>query len=316
MANRKTNKQFKNEIFNLVGNEYEVLSEYINTNTKIKMKHNKCKNEYLTTPNNFLSGSRCKHCSLKRKNIEEIKEEVFETTNGEYSVISNDNPNNNKEKVLFKHNQCNNTFETRVNNFLSKKTRCPYCSGNMKKDTNIFKNEVYNLVKDEYTVIGEYKSSHEKIKMKHNLCGSEYKVTPYDFTKDFGNRCPICNKKRISSKGELKIKNYLDNNNIDYIREYKFKNCKNKKELPFDFFIPSLNTCIEFDSIQHFEESKQFLDRSLDDQKIRDNIKNNFCHENKIKLIRISYLEIKNIDKILKKELSSTTIETNNKYNS
>ena len=44
--------------------------------------------------------------------------------------------------------------------------------------------------------------------------------------------------------------------------------------------------------------------------------RNNFCHENKIKLIRISYLEIKNIDKILKKELSSTTIETNNKYNS
>ena len=115
MANRKTNKQFKKEIFELVGDEYEVLSEYINTNTKIKMKHNKCGNEYLTTPNNFLSGSRCKHCSLKRKNIEEIKEEVFETTNGEYSVISNDNPNNNKEKVLFKHNQCNNTFETRVN---------------------------------------------------------------------------------------------------------------------------------------------------------------------------------------------------------
>ena len=115
MGKRKTTEEFKEEVYKSVGNEYSVLSDYKGCETKIKMKHNKCKNEYLTTPNNFLSGSRCKHCSLKRKNIEEIKEEVFETTNGEYSVISNDNPNNNKEKVLFKHNQCNNTFETRVN---------------------------------------------------------------------------------------------------------------------------------------------------------------------------------------------------------
>ena len=64
---RKTTREFKQEVYNLVGNEYSVLGEYITNKTKIKMRHNKCGYEYEVTPNSFLStGNRCRECWKKR----------------------------------------------------------------------------------------------------------------------------------------------------------------------------------------------------------------------------------------------------------
>ena len=49
------------------------------------------------------------------------------------------------------------------------------------KSTKEFKEEVYDLVGDEYEVIGEYVNSQEKIMMRHNVCGCEYPVLPSMF---------------------------------------------------------------------------------------------------------------------------------------
>lgn len=57
-------ESFKNTIKNLVGNEYTVLGEYIDSDTKILMRHNTCGNEYYVKPNNFVNiGNRCPKCS-------------------------------------------------------------------------------------------------------------------------------------------------------------------------------------------------------------------------------------------------------------
>lgn len=50
--------------------------------------------------------------------------------------------------------------------------------------------------------------------------------------------------------------------------------------------------CIEYDGEQHFKSIKWFGgDEALKNVKIRDNIKNKFCQDNNIKLIRISYMD-------------------------
>ena len=54
---------------------------------------------------------------------------------------------------------------------------------------------------------------------------------------------------RSFSKGEEKIANVLRELNIEYIHEYKLKN----SQLRFDFFLPNLNTAIEYDGEQHFK---------------------------------------------------------------
>jgi len=71
----KTTDIFKKEVFDIVGNEYEVLSEYKNSKEKIKMKHNKCGNEYYVLPGHFLNtGTRCPNCyeSREERKIKEL----------------------------------------------------------------------------------------------------------------------------------------------------------------------------------------------------------------------------------------------------
>ena len=62
MVRRKTNKEFQQEVFDLVGNEYTFLDTYVNKRTKIRVKHNKCGHVYAVLPTNFLRGSRCPSC--------------------------------------------------------------------------------------------------------------------------------------------------------------------------------------------------------------------------------------------------------------
>jgi very-short-patch-repair endonuclease len=50
--------------------------------------------------------------------------------------------------------------------------------------------------------------------------------------------------------------------------------------------------CIELDGKQHFEEIKHFGGKNkFNEQKIRDEIKNIYCKENNIYLLRIKYNE-------------------------
>ena len=107
------------------------------------------------------------------------------------------------------------------------------------------------------------------------------------------NGCPNCNE----SKGEKKIKDILEERGIDYIRQKKFENCKNTNSLPFDFFLPDKQLCIEFDGIQHFEPIYGIV--KFKRLKENDNIKTNFCAENNINLVRIKYDE--NVAEIIEK---------------
>lgn len=97
------------------------------------------------------------------------------------------------------------------------------------------------------------------------------------------NGCPLCSE----SKGEKEIESILIKNNIYFERQKSFEGCKNVKPLFFDFFLKQNNICIEFDGIQHFQPiyGKDSLNRTI----INDRIKNEFCINNNITLLRIKY---------------------------
>lgn len=111
-----------------------------------------------------------------------------------------------------------------------------------------------------------------------------------------GKGCPLC---KLSS-GELIIKKYLDVNNIEYIKEKIFENCKNIFYLPFDFYLPNQNLLIEYDGIQHSKPIEYFGGEiAYNSLRKRDEIKNKFAKENNINLLRIKFSEINNIKNIL-----------------
>lgn len=93
----------------------------------------------------------------------------------------------------------------------------------------------------------------------------------------------------LKSKGENKIQSLLSQYNLNYIKQYRFENCKNIYTLPFDFYINN-NYCIEYDGQQHFYPIEYFGgEESYKKQLINDNIKNEYCKTHNIPLIRIPY---------------------------
>jgi hypothetical protein len=110
-----------------------------------------------------------------------------------------------------------------------------------------------------------------------------------------GAGCPICKE----SRGEAEIKKFCLKNKIKVIRQHRFKNCRDKKPLPFDFYLPEYNTCIEFNGRQHYISVPYWGgNKNLKNQQIRDKIKLEFCQKNNISLIIIN--DIKEIIKKLK----------------
>lgn len=226
MPRKKTNEEFLLEVKNLVGNEYIFTEKYDGATKKIGVIHTKCNHKYLVKPSEFLKGSRCPKCfGTFKKTTDEFKEDVYRAVKDEYSVLGE--YMGNKEKILMRHNVCNHEYEVTPSNFLSNKRRCPKCFGSKKKTTEEFKKEVYNLVENDYLVLGQYINNSEKIKMKHVNCGHEYSVRPSDFLN--GKRCPNCfkNEKKTQKQFEDEVRE-IYGDEYEVVGKYEGANIKIK----------------------------------------------------------------------------------------
>lgn len=120
-----------------------------------------------------------------------------------------------------------------------------------------------------------------------------------------GCGCPIC----CISKGELSIKKYLESKNIDFVQQKRFKKCFRIQMLPFDFFIPDLNLCIEYDGEQHFRPIEYFGgEESFIKTQESDAIKDDYCDCYGRGLIRIPYF-IKDIEMYLQEKIMEYEIK-------
>ena len=104
-------------------------------------------------------------------------------------------------------------------------------------------------------------------------------------------------KKPKMSKGEEQIYSLLKSNNIHGCWQYKFLDCKDYLPLPFDFFIQN-KYVIEYDGEQHFKYCSLFdtTEESFSIRRSHDFLKNKYCFENKIPIIRIPYNAIFDIN--------------------
>ena len=119
-------------------------------------------------------------------------------------------------------------------------------------------------------------------------CGEHYFVSKDELVNSKSRcRCKKCNSS--ISNGEIAVSKWLDSHKISYKTQYRFKDCKYKRMLPFDFYIEDLNICIEFDGAFHYKRQPHITEEQFKEQKIRDNIKDEYCKNNGIKLIRIPF---------------------------
>lgn len=168
-----------------------------------------------------------------------------------------------------------------------------YLSNNSLSCSNLHKQYNINVVKD-------------FIHKNNILCYTEYKEilsisNPLNLPK-----CPNTSLKgrgynsvedlfgisKKQSYGELMIEKQIKIIGIPYIKQHRFNDCKYKRVLPFDFYLPNYNLCIEYDGKQHHIPIKNWGgDKGLELRQLRDRIKTEYCESNNIKLIRINYDE-------------------------
>lgn len=304
---RLSEMMIKQKVKDNLGEEYKYINGYVNEHTKMVVKHITCNTEYEVKPNQLkYKTGLCPTCFEIKENDSkllytelEFKKKIEELTYNEYSVLEEYKGTN--TKILFKHVSCKHTWKVTPDNFIRNNSRCPKCRtyiGQKISNLETFKEEVKDLVGDEYKVVGEYKNALTKINIFHTVCNNTYPVRPCDF-KD-GNRCPYCKR----STGEEAIIKFLEENKITYKPQYKFKDCKDKNPLPFDFAIlenQEVKYLIEFDGLQHFEPIEYFGGQeSFEKQKLHDKIKEEYAKNENIPLIRINRIEdIKDRLKIL-----------------
>lgn len=192
----------------------------------------------------------------------------------------------------------------RINNLLNDR-ECPRCADDIRKNKyRLSSKEVVQRVNEcGGTLLNpeDYvNNSTYNLKFKCQNCGSIFTSSFQRFTQHGGQLCRNCS--GSESVGEMKIRHYLDENNIDYRQEHWFKDCRDVHPLPFDFYLPELSTIIEFDGRQHFQETDYFS-YTLEKTKQHDAIKEQYCKDNGLNLIRIPYTKINHINSILDEQL-------------
>ena len=130
-------------------------------------------------------------------------------------------------------------------------------------------------------------------------CGNVFTTSFTNYSKHNVNTCFSCSCKE--SSGEQRIRKFLESVNILFEQEKRFDDCRDIKPLPFDFYIPKKNLIIEFDGIHHFKETG-FGNYKI--TKMHDDIKNQYCKDNDIDLLRIPYWDGNDIEKIISDKLS------------
>ena len=271
-------KVIKNRINKIELNNIKVL-EY--NDFDIKCVCNVCNKELFGNYRNLsYKNFKCKYCSLYEKlndllinNIEILKIEGSDI----YIECENGHKYKQDRRNLLAGKGCKECYLERI-----------------KLSIDDIKERIKNIHGDSYKYnFSNFENIHTKIEIKCNK-GHVFKQKISNHLQ--GKACPICRE----SMGERIISKYLDDNNIKYIKQYKFDSCYFINKLKFDFYLPELNTCLEYDGIQHYKPIDFFGGKKeFDKVKKRDKIKNEWCEKNKIRLIRISYKD--NIDLLINK---------------
>ena len=158
----------------------------------------------------------------------------------------------------------------------------PYVADSIKND----------LVGQKYGLLTVIEYSHNKNKRRiwkcQCDCGNIVFVSGSDLVTYHTSSCG-CLK---TSRGEYAIEKLLTENNIPFTREQTFDKCIDKIKLRFDFYVNN-SYLIEFDGRQHFESVEEWGGYSnLEETQKRDAIKNKFCQDNNIPLIRIPHTQL------------------------
>lgn len=305
ISNTKKVDLFINDAIKVHGDKYDYSKlNYVNNHTKVCII---CKEhgEFFQKPNSHLNGSGCPICGREiaafkhNKTTDWFIKKAIETHGNKYDYRKTEYINM-KQKIRI---TCpfHGDFWQKPSDHL-RGLGCAACSGNKKSNKEEFVKKSKEIHGDKYIYdYVFYVNANINVNImckKHGI----FNQSPHNHLKGAG--CPKCS----SSHGELKINDYLKQNNIEYKTQHPVKLEQRmfaRNNLKIDFYLPNYNTFIEFNGIQHYEFTPAFYktEEDFNKQVERDKRLKDYCKKNKIKLIVIKYNQINKIEEILNKKL-------------
>lgn len=288
--------------------EVRVICDYCGKEYQIKWYHYKLD---VIDKNSDCCCYNCRHTKRYRYNIEYRQNNLYKraierSNKSEYQFVSKRADITNNTSIIDYLCPIHGLQKMRINNFISGEG-CPECNKeSSRKRYRLREDEVKNRITQYGSTLlnsNEYINQDCKnLKVVCPACGATFLTSLSNFTQHEGQLCKICS--HNESKGETKIRTFLELNSIDFVQEKWFSDCRDKKPLPFDFYLPDYNMCIEFDGEQHYIDKGSF-NTSLEYVRHHDRIKSAYCDVKGIVLLRIPYWDYSNIEIILSKILIS-----------
>lgn len=259
--------------------------------------------DFKQTANNHLHGYGCKQCQIEtlRDKFSLTKTEFVRKArkrHGTKFIYLGDYVNS-RTPLLIKCKQHGRYLQKPIDHL--KGTGCPQCGLDKIKIVNLsnhdeFVRKARAVHGSQYRYPDPYKLARQHIEVeciKHGL----FLVTPNSHLR--GHGCPVCSE----SFGERKVARALEKLRLDYTREKKFPDCRDKRPLRFDFWVPKLNALVEFDGLQHHKPYKLFGGAEMFAvTQRRDRIKTAYARKKKIRLIRVKY-SVRDVETFLVKKL-------------
>lgn len=308
MSRKKTQQEYINQVAK-INPDIIVLGVYNGNKKKIQHQCKICGHIWETQPLHIIQGHGCPECAKKQRPISKTMShnDFAKRANILYPDIEIIGAYiNTHHSIKVRCKKCGHIWSPKASTLLLSHdkhggTGCKKCYTQTQiKNVKTFKEEL-SVKNPSVELLGDYINSYTKTLFKCLKCDKmcKWNTTPQIILT--GAKSPMCN----MSNGALAIKRFLDDHNIQYILEKTFNDCKNKQLLPFDFYLPDLHCCIEYDGEQHFNPinfngcDNAKAQQSFEVTKKNDEIKNLYCSSNDIQLIRISFLQFKDINSIL-----------------
>ena len=282
----KTHEQYIEDV-KKVNPNISVIGKYVNANNYVLHKCLKDGYEWNARPANVLSGFGCPKCSerFRRTHNDYILE--VEELNPDVVVVGKFNG----LQTPILHKCAIHDVEWMANpESILRGCRCWKCGNDATREkiTKTHCQYVDDLksVNPDVMVIDTYAGCFTPILHKCMIDGYEWMAVPTYILS--GRGCPRCQE----STGEREIRQWLEENNIEYVFQKTFQDCKDKRELPFDFYLPQYNSIIEYDGGQHFKPIPFFGGYDAFEARVKhDKIKDQYCETNNIRLLRIPYFK-------------------------
>ena len=262
--------------------------KYVNAKTKVRLFCKKHNIWFEITPDSLLS-KKCgcpicryeKSAEKNRTPIEEFIKKATEIHNGkyDYSRVKYVNNRTKVEIVCPEHG----VFSQSPDKHILRGQGCPYCSGNARRTLESFVDDARKVHGDKYDYSkSEYNGTHMPLIIICPIHG-EFSQAPNDHL--HGQGCPHCKQSKI----ENEVRNMLEENNMEFIQQYKYDETNRKNKL--DFFLPNKNVAIECQGEQHFKpvdfanNGKEWAEELFEKNIQRDVYKNQLCRDKGIRLL-------------------------------